>query len=426
MTGRGFLPVVVGLLLLGGCAGAKPAPGAGAAPREKGFLRKLAEAIEQPSRRELERQKALEAEMEKAIEAAAKAPPPRPVLEPAGFETRALLVESPEAAKASKPDPRAQALERQIQEEIARQKQLMDRVQELRAELAKAQGSRGTPAKPPALLGGARGTPDKEGFVPVYEGGRLVRRERDAAGLGTPDVILYYDDRGRLVRREEDTRRRGRIDVWSYYDRGDLIRRELDGEGTGQIDTWEYYERGRLARIEKDTDHDGRVDVISTYEKNQLLKAETLGRDGLIVKTVYYRKGRPYRMEEDTEGGGRVDRVTYYDADGRMIKQERDTKGTGRPNIWDYYEPKTGALVKQEEDLKGEGRPTIASFYEGGRVVRRQFFDVGEEAGTGSKVPEVQVPVNLPNVPEAAPPKTGGSATFRSREDAGGQRDSQR
>src|SRR4051812_7789087 len=57
---------------------------------------------------------------------------------------------------------------------------------------------------------------DTEGFRPIYEGRRLLRREHRSPD-GRTDVVLHYDTRGRIVRRDESTRLDGRLDTSARY-----------------------------------------------------------------------------------------------------------------------------------------------------------------------------------------------------------------
>lgn len=203
---------------------------------------------------------------------------------------------------------------------------------------------------PPSPSAGVAQRPDgvdAEGFRPVYEDKRLVRREHRAPD-GSVDVVLHYDTRGRIVRRDESSRMDGRLDTSAYFTDGTLQRKESDTDADGNPDVWAFYDgTGELTRLE----------------------SLTAGRGRRIEQ---YRGGR---VAERLDG----DLLSVFDEAGRMVKQGR--KGTGdRMLAWRYYEP-NGDLTREEE-FDADGGLTAVAHYEGGRIVRRELYTVDDAAFT--------------------------------------------
>lgn len=193
---------------------------------------------------------------------------------------------------------------------------------------------------------------DAEGFRPVYEDKRLVRREHRAPD-GSVDVVLHYDTRGRIVRRDESSRMDGRLDTSAYYADGTLQRKESDTDGDGKPDVWAFYDgTGELTRL------------------------ESLASDGRR-RIEHYRAGR---VAERLDG----DLLSVFDDSGHLVKQGR--KGSGdRMLAWRYYEP--NGNVAREEEFDAEGKLSAVAHYEGGRLVRHELYQIDEQAFT--RVPVV-------------------------------------
>lgn len=186
---------------------------------------------------------------------------------------------------------------------------------------------------------------DVEGLRPVFEGSRLVRRERRAPD-GSVDLVLHYDTRGRLVRRDESSRGDGRLDTSAFYADGVLQRKESDTDGDGNVDVWAFYDGvGDLSRMETLLSGGGR-------------------------RTETYRAGR---VAERLDG----DLLSVFDESGRLVKQGRKGEGD-RMLAWRYFE--AGGDVVREEELGDDGRLSAVAHYEAGRLVRRELYEVDETA----------------------------------------------
>lgn len=235
-----------------------------------------------------------------------------------------------------------------------------------------------TPISPPPMRDPAlarvppRGV-DREGFRAVYEGDRLVRRERDMNGDGKFDVILYYNEGDQLARREESSKLDGRIDTWTFYAGGKPERKESDTDGDGTVDLWAYYDaQGDLVRLESLVDRGRRLTQF--YADGKVVKEELrLEPGGQLQARSTFRDGRITEKEEDSSGNGQLDLVSIFDADGHLVKQGRKG-GDGQISVWRYFDPK-GTLLR-EERIGKDGQVRAVSYYEAGRLVRRELYEL--------------------------------------------------
>jgi hypothetical protein len=202
-------------------------------------------------------------------------------------------------------------------------------------------------ASPARQASAERDQVDTDGFRPVFQGDRLVRREHRAPD-GRVDVVLHYDAEGRIVRRDESTRLDGRLDTSTFYADGVLQRKEADTNGDGQPDVWAFYDaEGELTRMESLTSDGGR-------------------------RTETYRAGR---LAERLEG----DLLSVFDEAGRLMRQGR--KGVGdRMLAWRYFE--SNGDITREEEFGEDGRLTAVAYYEAGRLRRRELYEVDASAFT--------------------------------------------
>lgn len=310
--------------------------------------------------------------------APAQTPEPSPATT---TEAQATEGEGSEAAEARR------ALEEQIAAARERKRRLLGELKGAPA-APESGGSTGSPAhEPPPTI-------DPEGFRPVYEGGRLVRKERDVTGDKRPDIFRYFDETGRLIRQAEDSRLDGRLDTWTFYEDGHPVRKESDTNGDGKVDLWAFYDgTGDLARTEADTDHDEHRDRVILYAQGEMVEEQRYspGLDPPRLIAIYA-NGQRSRKQEDTDGDGRMDRVTEYDGAGHVTKVSRDPSERGAFTLFVYYEPETGAVLREEEDLNGDSTIDVISHYEQGRLVRREFFDLPEVASLKPHLPLPQLP----------------------------------
>ena len=234
--------------------------------------------------------------------------------------------------------------------------------------------------QPTPQTGVARALPpdaDADGFRPIYEGGRLVRRERYAQGNRRPDTVLHYGADGQLVRREESSRLDGRMDMWAHYANGKLVRREADTRGTGLADLWIYYdEGGNVARAEALLE-DGRK-LTQVFVDGQVAREEWRRHPGGELSAIAtHQDGKVVQREEDSTGRGRLDLVSVFDPSGRLVKQGRRAD-EGWLMSWRYFGPAGG--VVREEELRKDGELVTVSIFEDGRLTRKELYELDEDS----------------------------------------------
>ncbi|MFQ5883182.1 MAG: hypothetical protein ACE5I9_12085 [Candidatus Methylomirabilales bacterium] len=432
---------VMNSMMMGAAMGAMGGPiglGVGAVV---GLIRGLhmKSQFEKQAKNEMTRQAQIDKELERQIEAKQKettrsgmgassglllvedhlapksetAPTQTPSIPPSAGEGLVLLADNAAPSKPKEPPAtRIQAPSPAVSPEIqtsegedtetaearrALKEQLMaarERTRKLRAALE------GTPAPPEtprvASIPATEPPPqiDSEGFRPVYQGRRLVRKERDVNGDTRPDIIRYYDETGKLIRQEEDSRLDGRLDTWTFHEDGRPVRKESDTNGDGKVDLWAFYdETGNLVRTEADTDVDGHRDHVIVYAQGEMVEEQRYSPGLELPRFIAtYANGLQTRKAEDTDEDGRMNRVTDYDGSGHVTKVSRDTAGRGTFNLLAYYEPETGKVVREEEDLNGDETIDVISHFEKGRLVRREFFDLPEDGSVKAHVPLASVP----------------------------------
>jgi hypothetical protein len=226
---------------------------------------------------------------------------------------------------------------------------------------------------------------DAEGFRPVYEGGRVVRRERDAQGDGRPDTILHYDANGQLVRREDSSRLDGRMDLWTHYVQGKVVRKESDTHGTGQVDLWIHYDDGgNVVRAEALVEKD--VKLTQIFADGRVAREEWRRHpDGQLSAIAVHQDGKVVQREEDSTGQGRLDLVSVYGPDGQLVKQGRRAE-EGWVMSWRHFD--AGGRVVREEELGKNGEIVTVSFFEDGRLTRKELYVLDEET-TFRRAPRV-------------------------------------
>jgi hypothetical protein len=240
----------------------------------------------------------------------------------------------------------------------------------------------GTPVSP------ARATPeaDADGFRPVYEGGRLVRRERDAQGDGRPDTILHYGADGQLERRADSSRLDGRMDMWTHYVQGKVVRKEADTHGSGQVDLWIYYdEGGDVVRAEALVED---VKLTQMFVGRRVTREEWRRHpDGQLSAVAIHQDGKVVQREEDSSGQGRLDLVSVFDPTGRLVKRGRRAD-EGWLTSWQYFD--LAGQVVREEELGKDGEVLAVSFFEDGRLTRKELYVLDEKTfRRAPRVPDV-------------------------------------
>jgi hypothetical protein len=101
------------------------------------------------------------------------------------------------------------------------------------------------------------GRPD---IVQVFSGQRERCRAVDINMDTVIDRFVYFDDAGNKRRVESGFDRDTRPDEIAYYEGGQLVRKERETNNDQRIDTWSYFEGGRVVREERDSTGDGFID----------------------------------------------------------------------------------------------------------------------------------------------------------------------
>ena len=98
--------------------------------------------------------------------------------------------------------------------------------------------------------------------------GRELCRIADLNRDGKPDMYEYYNADGTLRRREGAYESSDAISEVQYFEGGKLVRRERDTTGQRKIDTWDTYDpgTGKLTKRERDNNGDGKVDQWWTWD----------------------------------------------------------------------------------------------------------------------------------------------------------------
>ena len=114
------------------------------------------------------------------------------------------------------------------------------------------------------------GTPSKPALKQVFDKttGREICRVADLNHDGKPDMYEYYNADGTLRRREGAYESSDAISEIQYFEGGKLVRRERDTTGQRKVDTWDTYDpaTGKLTKRERDNNGDGKVDQWWTWD----------------------------------------------------------------------------------------------------------------------------------------------------------------
>jgi hypothetical protein len=209
---------------------------------------------------------------------------------------------------------------------------------------------------------------------------RVITRSLDADQDGKPEQIRYFDEAtGALLRKVQDRNYDGEIDTWASYTEGELASRALDANGDAKPDAWEEYANDRMTSRQVDRDQDGTRDAFYTYEGDSLVEEKhDADNDGAFDLIVTYRDRLRTKVVEDRNYDGRADSWTlYHEGEEIVARIERDTDGSGRPDVFETYAILDGepVLTKREEDKNQDGTIDITSIYENGKLVRREISD---------------------------------------------------
>ncbi|TKD03262.1 hypothetical protein [Polyangium fumosum] len=99
-------------------------------------------------------------------------------------------------------------------------------------------------------------------FVYYDPAGRERRRESDYDRDGRADEIVSSRD-GAVFLKERETNFDDKLDTWDYYEGGRLVRRERDSDGDGLVDQWWAFNDptdDRCALVATDRNVDGKPD----------------------------------------------------------------------------------------------------------------------------------------------------------------------
>ncbi|MEZ4296052.1 MAG: hypothetical protein R3B70_13835 [Polyangiaceae bacterium] len=111
-----------------------------------------------------------------------------------------------------------------------------------------------------------------DGAVDVYiyydDQGQERRREADFDRDGRPDQISILQG-GQIIENRRETNFDDKLDTWDFYQGGVLVRRERDSDGDAIIDQWwTFYDpaRPRCATVATDRNADGKPDADSQVD----------------------------------------------------------------------------------------------------------------------------------------------------------------
>lgn len=210
----------------------------------------------------------------------------------------------------------------------------------------------------------------------------VIRLSLDADRDGKPEQIRYIERRsGKIVRKEQDRDYDGTLDSWHDYEDGQLAARVIDADGNGRPDAWEQYTGRRMTSRAIDRDNDDVKDAFYRYQGDSLVEERhDSDNDGRIDRRVFYEQRRRTRAEEDRNRDGRMDTWTTYrvvNGDEVVARVESDSKGRGKPDVFETYDTQGGQTVlsKREEDVNGDGKIDVTSIYVKGKLVRREIAD---------------------------------------------------
>jgi antitoxin component YwqK of YwqJK toxin-antitoxin module len=281
-------------------------------------------------------------------------------------------------------------LEREIEEELARQEELLEQIskqQELQKSI-EAEARELEDAEPADPLAAPAAPKDRKLPDSIFdrserkEGRKaLLLKTLDADRDGRPEIEIAYDQKsGEQLWRKEDTDYDGQFDVEnSYGDRGQVIARSEDANRDGKPDRWTSYADGVATRAEVDRDGDGVRDGFYSYRGGwRALEEHDTNNDGKIDRRVEYADRRRSLEIEDRDLDGKLETRTFYGPGDVPIRAEIDKDSNGKPEIWEFYEGSAAAqvaLARKEEDVNGDGKVDVTSIYKNGKLVRKEVSD---------------------------------------------------
>ncbi|MGE4609637.1 MAG: hypothetical protein AAEJ52_23115 [Myxococcota bacterium] len=202
---------------------------------------------------------------------------------------------------------------------------------------------------------------------------------QDDNGDGVPERILFFGTgTDTLLRLEEDSNGDGHVDTWQSYEGGELTRRLRDTDADGAVDVWEEYRDARMIGRTLDRDHDDVADTFFEYRGDALAEERhDSDNDGRIDQLVRYENLFRISSEVDQDRDGATDTwITYGISRGEevVVRVERSSRGAGPADIFETYDTTTGKsiLSKREEDSDGDGSIDVTSLYEDGKLVQRE------------------------------------------------------
>lgn len=298
---------------------------------------------------------------------------------------------------------RQDSLESEIEAELRRQEELLDQIERDEA----IRSASRTPVPEPSegeLLAAAdprvapRAPEDRELPAAIFEEERrtirkgewdnrrkleVTARSLDADRDGNPEQVRYHDARtGVLLRKEEDRDYDGRMDSWTVYESGLVSEVVRDNDGDSVADEWQKFGRdGVMSSREVDRDSDGTRDAFYRFEAGSLVEERhDLDSNGSVDRIIVYEDRRLARAEEDRDRDGAIDTWTSYRVSGDrevVDRIEKDTTGDGKRDTFEVYEQVGGklSLKTRDEDKNADGVIDVKSVYENGKLKQREISD---------------------------------------------------
>jgi antitoxin component YwqK of YwqJK toxin-antitoxin module len=285
---------------------------------------------------------------------------------------------------------RQDALERQIEQELRRQEEVLDdlRQQGSADDTIRAEQERRLDVEPTDELGAPRRPFERNIPDSLYDQDRrrVGRAEKlvkilDADRDGRPEIEIVLDNAsGERESRSEDTDYDGKLDTQNVYEDDRIVLRTEDTNHDGRVDLRIAYGPDEVATKKiVDTNYDGKDDALFSYEDGTLAHEERdLDNDGQIDRRVEYERRSRMRDLDDTDRNGTWDVWTYYDVSAKPSRIEKDTNADGAVDVWEYHEGPDAAqmqIVKRDEDLDKDGSIDISSYYEKGKLTRKEVLN---------------------------------------------------